>query len=119
MCGEDRLAATAQVWLCGLVNMQKEKDDNKISQGKDVMDIDWLQKKAALLEKNLNYNGAIDTYLKVTREMSTNKQQVAQCWNRAVQLAVDHMPVRLTEVSRDECVGRTKRLASHSVTVCC
>lgn len=66
--------------------------------------VDFLMQQAKLLESQKKYSPAIDTYLKITKNHTTDFNTLERAWEAAVTVAMEHFTARVNEVV-DE-VGR-------------
>jgi hypothetical protein len=50
---------------------------------------DEIRSSARLWEESRDYNKAIDTYLELEKHNTSNYDMLVECWERAVQLALN------------------------------
>lgn len=61
---------------------------------------DEIRNSARIWEESRDYNKAIDTYLELEKESLPDYDQLEECWERAVQLALNFQRDRAQDVVR-------------------
>lgn len=60
--------------------------------------VDYLLQQAKLLESQKNWSGAIDSFLKITKNHTSDFETLERAWENAVTVAMEHMHTRTNEV---------------------
>ncbi len=70
-------------------HLVSELNKNKQASGSGGMSGDEIRSSARLWEESRDYNKAIDTYLELEKHNTSNYDMLVECWERAVQLALN------------------------------
>mmetsp|Transcript_11730 Transcript_11730/g.22317 ORF Transcript_11730/g.22317 Transcript_11730/m.22317 type:complete len:1744 (-) Transcript_11730:31-5262(-) len=81
-----------------LINTLQEEKLSGMSSTSASGGLDYLVQQAQLLENQKNYRPAIDAYLKITKDATSDSDQLERLWENAVNIAMDHVPERASEV---------------------
>lgn len=73
-----------------LVNELNKNKESRMAEGHGgQLSGEEIRNSARLWEESRDYNKAIDTYLELEKESLQDQDQLEECWERAVQLALN------------------------------